>query len=197
MRGLGIVDPELAGNMLLWAISEPPEISLDASTREVVVSLAKSIRTSLLRMREPDYAHSCAKKVGQLMFSATTDVMSYNFIPLPGCMTTNITWKCVHLVQLKEYILTFMRTRFDWTSAHFGYPGQTRFYHHNYRKFSRYAKMFTPNPELLPDGRTWRERSGDAEIGFCMAPEAKDSFQRMLQQNAESFGMSGKIEFVE
>lgn len=56
--------------------------------------------------------------------------------------------------------------------------------------------MFTPNPVILPDGRTWRDRSGDAELNFCLPPDVKTRFEKILQENAEGLGMSGQIEFV-
>lgn len=84
--------------------------------------------------------------------------------------------------------------RFDWTSAHFGYPGQTRFFH-TLLDEPRYVKMFQPNPKKLPDG-TWTTRPGDLEMSFYVYKEVKDAFVEIYQTEARSLGVLGDIEFL-
>jgi hypothetical protein len=84
---------------------------------------------------------------------------------------------------------------FDWISAHFGYPNKTRFHHDN-PSIPRYFKIFTPNPTLLPDGKTWEVRCGDVEVTFYLAEDIKERFEKILQNNARCLGMPGEVEFV-
>jgi hypothetical protein len=89
----------------------------------------------------------------------------------------------------------FRDISFDWTSAHFGYPNQTRFYHTNFPT-PRYVKIFTPNPTLSPDGKTWEVHYEDAEVTFFLAENVKKRFEKILQDNARDLGMLGEVEFV-
>jgi hypothetical protein len=84
---------------------------------------------------------------------------------------------------------------FDWTSAHFGYPNQTRFYHTN-DPVPRYIEIYTPNPTLLPDGKTWEVHSWGAEVTLYVAEDVKERFEKILQCNARCLGMTDEVEFV-
>jgi hypothetical protein len=85
---------------------------------------------------------------------------------------------------------------FDWTSAHFGYPNETRFYQPTRSSAPRYVRVNTPNPVLLPDGNTWESRSGDFEVTFCVVKDVKERFEKTLKDNVKALGMPGDVEFV-
>ena len=82
---------------------------------------------------------------------------------------------------------------FDWTSAHFGYPGKTRFFH-TLLDEPRYVKMFQPNPTRLPDG-TWQTHPGDIEIAFYVHREIVPAFVESFSSEAHALGVQGDIEF--
>ena len=85
--------------------------------------------------------------------------------------------------------------RFDWTSAHFGFPGQTRFYH-TILDEPRFVKMFQPNPTRLPNG-TWQVRpKDDVEIVFYIHKEFRGTFMDLFAAQARHLGMSGEVEWV-
>lgn len=81
---------------------------------------------------------------------------------------------------------------FDWTSAHFGYPGRTRFFH-TVLDGPRYVKLFEPNPVLLLDG-TWESRRGDVEITLHVDDYAHAQFKKMLLEELRRLGVAGDIE---
>jgi hypothetical protein len=83
----------------------------------------------------------------------------------------------------------------EWTSAHFGYPNNTRFYQTD-PPVPRYFKIFTPNPTLMPDGKTWEVHYGDIEVTFYLAEDIRERFEEILQNNARCLGMPGEVEFV-
>ena len=89
----------------------------------------------------------------------------------------------------------YVPSRFDWTSAHFGYPEQTRFYH-TLINGPRFIKLFRPNPTLLSDG-TWKPSSpDDVEIALCLPQEAEERFKEIMRQEVRNLGAVGCIEFV-
>lgn len=85
--------------------------------------------------------------------------------------------------------------RFDWTAAHFGYPGRARFYH-TVLASPRYVKIFTPNPTALADGG-WRDNRGAAEVTFYLLREQKPAFERELRARCCALGLSGEFEMLE
>lgn len=81
---------------------------------------------------------------------------------------------------------------FDWTSAHFGYPGRTRFFH-TVLDGPRYVKFFEPNPVFQQDG-TWKSRCGDVEITLHVDDYVHTQFKKMLLEELQRLGVSGDIE---
>jgi hypothetical protein len=86
-------------------------------------------------------------------------------------------------------------SRFDWTSAHFGYPGMARFFHTS-PSFSRYIKIFRANPAQQPDG-SWVDRSNDVECTLYIPRFARSAFQRIMQEAIEALGVTGDVEWIE
>lgn len=94
MRALGIVGPDEAGTQLLWAMSEPPEVvPQGASPQQLIVLLAKTLRSALLRFREPEHWQPFATTAGTAIRQAAFDETTHDFTPLPGGMTINSTWR--------------------------------------------------------------------------------------------------------
>lgn len=82
--------------------------------------------------------------------------------------------------------------RFNWTAAHFGYPGRARFYNTDLNA-PRYVKIFKPNPTALADG-AWRDNRGAAEVTLYLRCEQKPGFERELRAQCHALGLSGEIE---
>lgn len=110
-------------------------------------------------------------------------------------MVINSTWRYANLTSTRRLVsMLISSTSFDWTSAHFGYPGKTRFFH-TVLDGPRYVKMFEPNPTRQPDG-TWTTRRGDVEITLHVDEEACARFKELIVQEAHNLGVVGEIEFV-
>ena len=87
--------------------------------------------------------------------------------------------------------------RFDWTSAHFGFPGQARFYHTVDLDEPQVVKIFAPNPTRLPDG-SWDARpKDDVEMTFFVYKEQKAAFMELFTEQARGLGLTGDIEWVD
>ncbi|KAJ3478058.1 hypothetical protein NLI96_g10028 [Meripilus lineatus] len=85
--------------------------------------------------------------------------------------------------------------RFNWHSAHFGYPNQTQFYH-TLLDEPRFLKIFQPNPYRLPDG-TWQSfTSNDAEITCHVRSAKKEPFEEALRHKLRVLRVSGNVEII-
>ncbi|EJD45496.1 hypothetical protein AURDEDRAFT_165359 [Auricularia subglabra TFB-10046 SS5] len=180
-RGVGSVPPTLAGNVLVQAVADvPPHISSDATAPMLpyAYALAASIRRAFRLCRDPQYtlanAAICGKKFARA--ATTTPPMLLDFAPRPGVLNVNSS------------------RPFAWTSAHFGFKGQARFFHTT-SDAPRYAKIFTPNPTPLPDG-SWRTNDGGAEVVLYVEPHLRSSFVQGLSAVVRELGVQGEVEFV-
>ncbi|GJE85403.1 hypothetical protein PsYK624_014820 [Phanerochaete sordida] len=172
-RGIPPRSKNSAGNALMLAVTK----AADDFDKETIFSIALRIRQSLVQCRDPAYAAAYDAAQEPLAIQAINAELAQDFIPRPGHMVVNSTW------------------RFDWTSAHFGFPGQTRFYH-TILDEPRFIKMFQPNPTRLPDG-TWQVRpKDDVEIVFYIHKESRGTFMDLFAAQAHDLGMSGDVEWV-
>ncbi|GJE86552.1 hypothetical protein PsYK624_026320 [Phanerochaete sordida] len=172
-RGVAPRSTTAAGNALLLATTVPPADSSEAT----LLGTALRVRTALARCRDPAYAAAYDAASAPLAVRALNAELAQDFVQRPGRMAVNSTW------------------RFDWTSAHFGWAGRTRFYH-TVLDEPRFVKMFQPNPAPLPDG-SWEVRSkDDVEIVFYIQKELRGAFVDLFAAQARELGMSGEVEWV-
>ncbi|KAI0685145.1 hypothetical protein BC835DRAFT_547471, partial [Cytidiella melzeri] len=166
-RGIGSKPSHSAGNAILWTVAQPAE---DFAI-ESVATIAARIRKALLRARQPGYVAAFDALREQKLVQITNAELGQDFLTRPGHMIVNSTWK------------------FDWTSAHFGFPDKTRFFH-TLITGPRFVKIFRPNPTLLQDG-TWRASSpDDAEITFFIAKESSERFKDLFKQEVQAWGLA-------
>ncbi len=60
----------------------------------------------------------------------------------------------------------------------------------------RFAKMFTPNPEVMPDG-TIRPSPYDVEVTFYLHEEPKARFRPALLEELTKLGVTSEPFFVD
>lgn len=174
----------------MWAVTEAAE----DIEKETVFSIALRIRKALVQCRDPEYAAAYDAAHEPLAIDAINSEMAQDFIQRPGYMAVNSTWRCAFSTVICRPCLTLER-RFDWTSAHFGFPDQTRFCHTVLNE-PQYLKMFRPNPTRLPDG-TWEVRSkDDVEMIFYLHKELRGTFVDLFTAQARNLGMPGDVEWV-
>ncbi|GJE85404.1 hypothetical protein PsYK624_014830 [Phanerochaete sordida] len=172
-RGIPPRSKNSAGNAIMWAVTKAAE-DFD---KETIFSIALRIRESLIQCRDPAYAAAYDAAHEPLAIQAINAELAQDFVQRPGYMVVNSTW------------------RFDWTSAHFGFPGQTRFYH-TILDEPQFLKMFHPNPTRLPDG-SWEARpKDDIEIVFYIHKELQVAFMDFFTRQVRNLGMSGDVEWV-
>lgn len=197
-RGTGDIQPSVAGNALIWATAAPLPGSTDLR------ATAQGIRASVLAGRDADFVDAFTAAVGERNRQVCAADHALDVAPEPGSMTVNSSMR--YAVMPRTLSTTSENDsqsidclpRFDWTSAHFGYPGQTRFYH-TAPRFARYVKIFKANPDVphVP-GAPWRSRTDDAEVALAVSSVAvKDKFRRILSSELRSLGVSGAVEWVE
>ena len=78
-------------------------------------------------------------------------------------------------------------SRFDWCSAHFGFPDGSRFYTPVHWK--NYLRAFKSNPVKGADG-VWHARHGSIDISLGVSPELKSQVLEIL---AEGFKENGSM----
>jgi hypothetical protein len=176
----------------MWALTDPAE---DYS-KETIYTIALRVRKALIKIRDPGYAAAYVAANARKSQEAIDAELAQDFIPRPGYMAVNSTWRCVPFGCRDVVVCQSVPSMhsFDWTSAHFGYPGQTRFFH-TLLDEPRYVKIFQPNPMKLSDG-SWRTRTGDAEISFYLHKVVKDAFVDIFKAETRALEVSGEIEFV-
>ncbi|KAI0090100.1 hypothetical protein BDY19DRAFT_888071 [Irpex rosettiformis] len=173
-RGMASTPSHTIGNALLWIPTEPARDFVS----ETIATIALRVRQSLAKARDPGYITAFNAVHAQKLEAIGNAELGRDLIMRPGDMVINSTWK------------------FDWTSAHFGYPGQTRFYH-TLINGPRFVKFFRPNPTLLPDG-TWKPSSpDDVEINLFLPNEVKERFKEIISQEVKNLGVVGSIDFIE
>ncbi|EMD32266.1 hypothetical protein CERSUDRAFT_118969 [Gelatoporia subvermispora B] len=174
-RGTGSVSPNIGCNGLIWTITEP--CTHTKCKPPSLYCIALRIRESLTSGRDADFVSAMDAYCGFKYREAADSFRGQNFTPPPGHMTVNSTYK------------------YDWTSAHFGYLGQTQFFHTNLPA-PRYVKIFQANPQISEAG-TWIKDEGMAEVTFYLHQRTKQRFVDALKVEAASIGVSGAIEFVD
>jgi hypothetical protein len=196
---MGVIRDNAACNAILLVSIEPFPQFADKSTIHAIMAIMTQIRASLTRFRDVDslsayFAQDTAFMKQPSFIELTLELTT----PQPGYIIVNSTWRygfftCI-LLGSRAYPCV-RDISFDWTSAHFGYPNQTRF-HQCTRLVPRYVRIYTPNPILLPDGKTWESRSGDFEATFCVVKDVKERFEKVLKDNVRELEMPGDVEFV-
>lgn len=173
-RGIPYRPKNSIGNALLWAMTD----AADDFEKETLFSIALRVRKALIRARDPAYAAAYDASHETKAIEAINNELAQDFIQRPGYMVVNSTW------------------RFDWTSPHFGFPDQVRFYH-TLLDEPRFVKMFRPNPTRQPDG-TWGVRpKDDVEITFYIYKEFRAMFMELFTAQTKALGMSGNVEWVD
>ncbi|GJE85414.1 hypothetical protein PsYK624_014930 [Phanerochaete sordida] len=162
------------GNALMWAMTDAAE----NHASDTVFSIAQRIRRALLKYRDPAYAAAYDAAHAPLALRAINAELAQDFVQRPGHMLVNSSW------------------RFDWTSAHFGFPGQTRFYHTVDLDEPQVLKMFAPNPTRLTDGGWYTRSKDDVEMTFFVHKEQKGAFVELFTAQARNLGLTGDIEWV-
>lgn len=175
-RGVDPWPKNVTGNAIVNPLVElEPETEDSPMTN--LYSVASAVRRSLIRCRDPEHIAAHVAAYGNIM-KATADRGGYiGYMSYPGILVVNS-----------------MR-RLDWTSAHFGFPGQARFYQTMPHMSPRYLKLFSPNPTILADGTTISNEGG-VEGMFYIRPALHGPFARALQQVTKELGMDGEVEFV-
>lgn len=162
--------------------------------KETPFTIALRIRNAIARCRDPGYAAAFEAVHAKKALDAINADLAQDFVQRPGYMVVNSTWRYA-IICPRLYISHVLASRFDWTSAHFGFPGQVRFFH-TVLDEPRYVKMFQPNPAQLPDG-TWAKRSkDDIEITFYVYKELQEVFKNIFTAQVQALDMSGEIEWV-
>jgi len=93
---------------------------------------AAALRTTLQRYRRPEFLEEWVAVANHLMLAAANNREAVFFPVPPGSMSVN------------------SHASLDWTSAHFGCPGRTRFYTPG--TSDRYVRVFRANPGPQSDG---------------------------------------------
>ncbi|OCH93975.1 hypothetical protein OBBRIDRAFT_801484 [Obba rivulosa] len=159
-RGTVPLSSNAGCNGLIWTITERcrhPEQCKPWS----LSCTARRIRLSLIGGRSPEFVADMSAYCGHKFQEAAESSRGLDFSPPPGHMTVNSTYK------------------YDWTSAHFGYPGQTQFFH-TVLPSPRYIKIFQANPQVIEDG-SWRRDQGMAEVTFYLQTRVKSRFIDILK----------------
>ncbi|CAL1702968.1 unnamed protein product [Somion occarium] len=172
-RGIGSTSPTAVGNANLGAIAFMPK---GASSNEPIEYIVRRVRQAITQVREPEFLEVLIAKVGDLALRAADANMLLDITPPDGIMAVNSTW------------------RFDWTSAHFGHPGRTQFYHTMLLE-PRFIKIVQPNPIRLADG-TYQSFSGDAEVTLCVLKKQRELFTRALHEEMGGLHVEGMPEVV-
>jgi hypothetical protein len=92
-RGMRFARNFASCNALAWTYSVPPTITTTDSVQQTVVALAKQIRHSVLRLRDPEYLNANIRRCGFLLREAASREMGQDFSPPPGQMVVNSTWR--------------------------------------------------------------------------------------------------------
>lgn len=77
------------GNSLMWAMTDAAE---DFS-KETPYTIALRVRKALVRLRDPGYAAAYETKLSRVAREAIDANLAQDFIPRPGYMTINSTWR--------------------------------------------------------------------------------------------------------
>ncbi|CAF2705735.1 unnamed protein product [Rotaria sp. Silwood2] len=152
----------LVSNAVIFVASENFDDPLSFS------SIAKTIRRSIIRTRDPKFLESCVATADGLLRKIVRQNSMPNLGPFPNDITVNSNF------------------RFDWALlVDFGYTDKCCFYTPWTGRL--YFRVFHLNP--MKDGSEWlpRDRNG-AEIAFRIAPDIKDKFISAWQKDvAENF----------
>ncbi|KAJ3551692.1 hypothetical protein NM688_g4560 [Phlebia brevispora] len=160
-------------NSLIWALTDP----VADPTSETMYSIARRVRESVDRVRQPGFAAAWDAVHDPVALETANSDLAQNFVQPPGDFVLNSTW------------------RFDWASAHFGYEGKTRFFH-TQLDAPRFAKMFQPNPEVMPDGSI-QPSPYNVEVTFCLYEDARERFKPVLLEEMRRLGVASKPYFVD
>ncbi|KDQ11323.1 hypothetical protein BOTBODRAFT_35410 [Botryobasidium botryosum FD-172 SS1] len=137
------------------------------STEDVssLAVIARSIRASITRARDPDFAEMWITFVSYYM-KRTADA-------------DGLTW----CVPEESEILVNSTYGFDWNLAHFGFPGRARFYTSGV--LDRYISVHRANPTKLPDG-TWISNEGAVDISFRIRREVAEKVENAVRADFTS-----------
>lgn len=145
-----IASPGLVANAVITMLSDNFDDPLSLS------SIAKTIRRSIVRSRDPKFLVSWLAAADGLMREMAHDNRLMNMGPFPNEIAVN------------------SNLRYDWANAvDFGYTDKCRFY--TAWTGALYLRVFHLNP--VYDGTQWMERDRDgAEVAFRIETDMKEKF---------------------
>ncbi|CAF3631059.1 unnamed protein product [Rotaria sp. Silwood1] len=128
-------------------------------------SIAKTIRRSIVRTREPKFLEPCVATADRLLRKIVRENFMPNLGPFPNDVTVNSNF------------------RFDWAFlVDFGYTDKCRFYTPWTGRL--YFRVFHLNP--IKNGNEWLPRDRDgAEVAFRIAPDIKEKFISAWEKDVE------------
>ena len=119
-----------------------------------------------------------------LMQEAINDERSMFFVAPAGHMSvnSNVGW-VVTTASVRTTLLLINLCRIGWHSAHFGFPGKTRF--HTSGINDRYVRVFSSNPPAIGEG----ELCPTLDVVFAVASSIRDAVYDdiMSSLNADNF----------
>ncbi|KDQ11322.1 hypothetical protein BOTBODRAFT_457979 [Botryobasidium botryosum FD-172 SS1] len=151
----------LAGNSVFMI----PSSVISTEDVSSLAVIARSIRASITRARDPDFAEMWITFVSYYM-KRTADA-------------DGLTW----CVPEESEILVNSTYGFDWNLAHFGFPGRARFYTSGV--LDRYISVHRANPTKLPDG-TWISNEGAVDISFRIRREVAEKVENAVRADFTS-----------
>ncbi|KAL4247583.1 Acyltransferase [Abortiporus biennis] len=175
-RGISSCPPTRCCNAFVFALGDVTSELDKGDHPPSLFALAQSVRQSLQQPRDPQFFARLQNQSNQRFQEIADSDMCVDLTPGPGEMVINSTWK------------------FDYTSAHFGYPGKTRFFH-TILSEPRFIKIFRPNPTLLPDGTWTRPDPRDAEITLFVRRQTLTQFEEVLRGYLTTFGITEGYQF--
>ncbi|CAF1220373.1 unnamed protein product [Rotaria sp. Silwood1] len=128
-------------------------------------SIAKTIRRSIVRTRDPKFLEPCVATADRLLRKIVRENFMPNLGPFPNDVTVNSNF------------------RFDWAFlVDFGYTDKCRFYTPWTGRL--YFRVFHLNP--IKNGNEWLPRDRDgAEVAFRIAPDIKEKFISAWEKDVE------------
>ena len=171
---MGIVHKDSACNGLMGCSTQ--DVPYTNGLEHGVLTFAKHVRKALLTLQDNNVVRGYASAIANHQRDTAWRKKGQAFgLVDHGTLFVNSTYK------------------FDYLSPHFGYQGRTMYYY-NHPPGARFVKVLPPNPRVLPDG-SFQSRQGDVEVVFFVPTDKMDEMKGIISRYAETFGVSGEIEF--
>ncbi|KAF8322662.1 hypothetical protein DL93DRAFT_2093245 [Clavulina sp. PMI_390] len=164
-RGSPFVSSSMIGTNAIVFIQTPP---LDEESS--LSSVARAIRRSIEQAKTSQFASEVILNAQKSMLSAANKLNSYCVLPPRACLTINGNLSV------------------DWSSVHFGFPGQTRF--HTKWLGTRYVRIFRSNPEFYPSTNgnyaVHDSREGWVDVQFGVDKKIYTDVIHQMERDMES-----------